>query len=353
MPESYTTLRINGRGYAWPAFLGSQIHFKNEREPDLNNTSYSLIGHDHTKIEDNGTSWEILIDAGHGIVEYLIKHENRIPDAVVLTHHHHDHVLGLEWIIYSHAKGSGFNTPFPVYASLLTWEKVLSAYPQLESMVEFHELIPAQTSQFDFTERITLTPYPVYHGKSAFGPMMLHFGVVKEAGLANVLITGDCVCPLLRKRDYQQLSGADIICADSSNRFPYPRGNHWSLLEIDPSTNKEAKSLKDWREEIKLNGMSAMHAASYLDLRYHAYLDEFMAEQLQNPSLCLSVFEFAKRLSPGKVLMMHYSGREDDSRYHRDILSENALQEWANIQGMQRGLKTQFLAPGTGTLFRL
>jgi hypothetical protein len=353
MPESFTALRINGRGYAWPVFLGSPIHFKNEREPELNNTSYSLIGYDTEQSGEDTISWEILVDAGHGIVEYLIKHENRIPDAVVLTHHHHDHVLGLEWIVYSHAKGSGHNTPYPVYASLLTWKKVLTAYPQLEPMVELHELIPAQTYQFSFTNCVVLTAFPVYHGKGAFGPMMLHFRVMKEVSKANVIITGDCVCPLLRNKDYQELSGADIICADSSNRFPYPAGNHWSLQDTDPSTNREAAVLADWRKEIKMSSLSAMHASPQSDPRYHTYLDEFMTEQLQNPSLSLSVFDLARRLSPDKILMMHYSGREDESRYHRDILSENALQEWANIQGMQSGLMTQFLAPQTGTIFSL
>ncbi len=96
-----------------------------------------------------------------------------------------------------------------------------------------------------------------------------------------------------------------------------------------------------------------MHASLQSDPRYHTYLDEFMTEQLQNPSLILSVFDLARRLSPDKILMMHYSGREDESRYQRDILSENALQEWANIQGMQKGLKSQFLAPRTGTIFKL
>ena len=85
----------------------------------------------------------MLIDAGHGIVPFLLKHNNRIPEAIVLTHPHFDHILGIDWIIQSYYR---FNhkKAYPVYATKPCWNTVLRTLPHLRELVIFFELKPGE-----------------------------------------------------------------------------------------------------------------------------------------------------------------------------------------------------------------
>ena len=95
-------VRVNGVGNAWPVPLGSDHPFYDPGDPEqLANVSFSLLKSSGNSPTSTTIEWEILIDAGHGIVQYLIRHGNRIPEAVVLTHAHLDHTLSLDWIIQS------------------------------------------------------------------------------------------------------------------------------------------------------------------------------------------------------------------------------------------------------------
>ena len=79
---STTAIRINGRGDAWPVLLGqSHPMYSPNIAEDYANTSYSIVGYEGSKPLTENIQWEILIDAGHGIVPFLLKNNNRIPDA--------------------------------------------------------------------------------------------------------------------------------------------------------------------------------------------------------------------------------------------------------------------------------
>ena len=96
-------VRVNGVGNAWPVPLGMDHPFYDPKIPEqLANVSFSLIKTSGGNPDSDNIDWEVLIDAGHGIVQYLIRNGNRLPDAVILTHAHLDHTLSLDWIIQSY-----------------------------------------------------------------------------------------------------------------------------------------------------------------------------------------------------------------------------------------------------------
>ena len=172
-------------------------------------------------IKVENIEWEVLVDVGHGIVQFLIQNSNRIPDAVFLTHPHIDHTLGLDWVVQSHYRKS--KTKYPVYATRYCWQHVVQSFPHLEEMVEFKELIYGESVSL-FGE-INVNPFPSYHGKYAFGATMFLFEISNK----KVLITGDILLPVLRKNDKELLKNIELLIIDANNRFPYPKCNHWSI----------------------------------------------------------------------------------------------------------------------------
>jgi hypothetical protein len=84
-------IRINGIAPAWPSLLGQCHPFYPPNEPfSMASASYSICG-SFNKIKDiKRYDWEVLIDAGHQTLPFLINHGNHIPDAILLTHRYPD-----------------------------------------------------------------------------------------------------------------------------------------------------------------------------------------------------------------------------------------------------------------------
>ena len=123
-------IRVNGRGNAWPIPLGEEHPFySSENIEDYANASFSIIGTEEDLIKNDNINWEILIDAGHGTIQYLLKHENRIPEAIVLTHSHIDHTLSIDWIIQSYYQLNNRKKRYPIYASKLCWDNTFKSFP--------------------------------------------------------------------------------------------------------------------------------------------------------------------------------------------------------------------------------
>lgn len=125
-----TGIRINGRGNAWSIPLGQEHPmYKREEKPDYANASFSLMSLSREKSKES-VNWELLIDAGHGTIPMLLKTYNRIPEAIVLTHPHLDHFLGIDWVAQSHYR---FNNKqkYPLYATQLCRDIFISNLPHL------------------------------------------------------------------------------------------------------------------------------------------------------------------------------------------------------------------------------
>ena len=96
-------IRTNGRANAWPVFMG-QSHpvYTKEGKHEIANASFSLLSINDSSFNLKKIDWEIVVDAGHGTSDMILNNENRIPEAIVITHPHLDHTLGIDWIAQSY-----------------------------------------------------------------------------------------------------------------------------------------------------------------------------------------------------------------------------------------------------------
>ncbi|MGM0505423.1 MAG: MBL fold metallo-hydrolase [Bacteroidota bacterium] len=336
---SQVQLRINGRGNAWPVFLGQDHPFYNRKKyEDLANASCSILKRNHK--EKNEIEWELLIDAGHGTVQYFLQNHNRIPEAIFITHPHIDHFLGIDWIIQSYSKI--YQKPYPVYATILAWKKILVAFPQLEPLVDFNELKPCKSTIVDQVPGVQITAYPVYHGQSAEGAAMFLFEVEGK----KVLFTGDLLCPLLKEEDLNKLSSVDLLITDANNRFPYPECNHWSI--ISETKGGKPNYLEKFIHNHSIGLLLTPHLKAYAPISYSNCFNFFLENNFTLHHFIFDSLSFVKQTKPKQVVFMHYSGNEDEKYYQESILNHSELQSWIKNIIRNHSIDTTVTVPGTG-----
>jgi len=346
-------IRVNGIGNAWPVLLGTVHPFYNpEDQEQLANVSFSILKSSSGNVKPENIEWEVLIDAGHGIVQYLIRHGNRLPDAVVLTHTHPDHTLSLDWITQSYYRYFNGQKKLPLYVSNQGWDVVSATFSQLSKMTRHLELKPGERHSIEGIPELTLTPLPVYHGRESRGSNMLIFELrLPDQDTAKIIFSGDVLCPLLRKADYRYLKDASMAFLDSNNRFPYMPSNHWSICSEGPDGKAESKYLKAFRQQLSCTQLIATNLPVQGDPLTHAYFDEFLAYCVE--SIPLSVFDFCKHVTPQKVHLVHYSGMEDRNFNDEKILNPVQLENWANAEAERRDITSEFLVPLPGDIFEI
>ncbi len=335
-------LRINGRGNAWPVPI-AQVHpfYSLPGAPDYANASYSLLRKD----ESGKVVMDLLVDAGHGIVPFLLRHGNRIPDALLITHPHFDHTLGMDWIIQSYYRFHG-NRRYPVYATRGCQEQIIATMPHMADLVAFTDLpygVPVEVPEAG--EGITVTAYPVYHGPHARAAAMLRVAV-PQAG-QQLLFTGDVLLPLLRQRDLEALNDVDWLLTDANNRFPYPKTNHWSVSRHP----QDERYLEPWLQALTPEGLMAPHNFQSYD--NYSYLLGFFEDFPDKKNYFLTLLDFALRVRPRNLLLAHYSGLEDEKYYGEEVLDTAGLQSWGErlFAGLLPG--TRLMVPDTGEIYAL
>jgi hypothetical protein len=353
MKNKYS-IRTNGRANAWPVFIGSEHPFYSTANPDdLSNASFSIIMSDSEKFTSESIRWEVLIDAGNNTASYIIRHENRIPETIVLTHPHMDHSLGVDWIAQSYYYKYDKKRKYPLYATVPCWEFVRQSYPHLGHIIDFKELKPGVTTTIDEVDDLQVTAFPVFHGESSFGGSLLVFEVIEKNVHSKAVFTGDMLCPLLRKRDYKFLKDANVIYIDCNNRFSYPGSNHGSIVTTMPGNNKESKYLAQWKKEIYLSYFIAPHLERSYDAAKHSYFDEFISDNKDLSAIPFSIIDFIKMTGIPEVKLVHYSGYEDKKIYNQEILSCRELESFANEKASLNKLKSRFSVPETGDIYIL
>lgn len=339
---SNVKVRINGRGNAWPVILGQGHSFYDRTNyQDLANASCSIIKSAVKQPKEKDIEWDLMIDAGHGAVQYLLKNCNRIPEALFITHPHIDHTLGLDWIVQSHYKVH--KRAYPVYSTILCWKKVMDLFPHLENMVEFNELVPYHKISVNEVSCVDVIPYPVYHGESALGACMLFFSITDNNHFEKILFTGDILCPLLREEDYQIISNADLLVADANNRFPYPKSNHWSILN---GVNKETSQiLKKFITENTIGLLLNPHLNNKISDNYCRCFDYFLNREIQITDFAYTISSFIKLIEPKRLALIHYSGGEDEKYYSKKVLSDSELKIWIENEFSDLNIETEIIVP--------
>ncbi len=333
-------VRVNGRGNAWPVVLGQDHPFYDRQNyQDLANASFSIIKSDVNDPKEKEIEWDLMIDTGHGAVQYLLKNCNRIPEAVFLTHPHIDHTLGLDWIVQSFFKR--YKKPYPVYATILCWKFVKSTFPQLNGMIEFKELIPYEKRKVDEVNGVELIPIPVYHGKSAIGASMILFNINDGNNRKKILFTGDILTPLLRKEDYASLVELDLLVVDANNRFPYPKSNHWS---ISNGPDKQSKYLADFIDQCTIGLLLEPHLKEQASDNYRRCFNYFLNKKILTRDFHFTIESFIKSICPKNVALIHYSGGEDHKYYSEPILTDKQLERWAK-DSINTPNTCQFIVP--------
>lgn len=337
-------LIIHGRGNAWPVSLGEEHPFYNRADPrDLSNAAFSL----QLQQPDHRVA-SVLVDAGHGTVQSLLSGDNRIPDSICLTHGHLDHTLSVDWVVQSYWRRHQKKKRYPIYATLPVFRFLVQSYPQLEGLVEHRELEFGQTIAPGPDMPFHLTPYPVYHGQSAVGAVMLLF----EHGGHRILFTGDMLVPMLGREEYERLAAADLLVVDTNNRFPWPRTNHWSFAGCPEDPLKRSDTLETFARGLSGSEALRPQLQEGISRKSRAYLTRLEQEWAATESP-LSILEFLDRTRPGQVVLVHYSGLEDRKYHGQEILSSAGLQAWVSETARTAGFPGKVVVPETGQRFQI
>ena len=175
---------------------------------------------------DDGTG--VLVDAGPDLREQALTHRITSVDAVVFTHGHADHILGIDDLRrYNHLMG----TPMRLFGDALTLDEIKRMFgyafdpktpkgggiPQLE-LIEMQAPVDVGS--------LRIVPVPIWHGKRP----ILGLRVGRFAYLTDCSGIPDASWPLL--------DGVEIVVLDALRHKPHP--THFTLEEAIAASRRIA-----------------------------------------------------------------------------------------------------------------
>jgi hypothetical protein len=345
-------IRVNGRAPAWPVLLGEQHPFYPiVSAGELGSASFSILAAD--KDFNDRICWEVLVDAGHNTVPFLLQQGNRIPEAIVLTHGHPDHILGIDWIVQSLIRRGNSSAGYPVYCTRGVWQMLINAYPHLVGVIRHIELLPGRNRLIEETGDLSVTAFPVFHGMGAMGASMLLFEQ-KKIGSHPILFTGDLLCPILRRKDFQTIERVKKLFIDTNNRFPDPGSNHISFARKIPGTKEDPFLLKNWFQNRKIKDLIQPHAVEPESKEYKWYFEEFLSDWKDIMEIPHTTIDFLAAHNIPFVYLVHYWGWYDSKNYGEALLDEPSLLKWVNSTARTSGLNNiEFCIPKVGEFIAL
>ncbi len=184
----------------------------------------------------------ILVDCGPDVNLQMRRFGITRPDAVLITHEHGDHFLGMdELLAFRRSVPPGAWAPIPVYATEKSWRSIEASFGYLlGSLVEKRTAIPGVPLQ---GIRTRITPFKTFHGPSAAGSVGY---ALEDASATNDSFRFVYTSDLIRvEEEIPELSEPDILVIQSNwlNEPHENRPNHMSF-------QRAMDYIKSWRPKI-------------------------------------------------------------------------------------------------------
>lgn len=148
------------------------------------------------------TSVRILVDPGPDLLIHMNRYKLEAPDAVLITHEHGDHYLGMDDLLaYKRALPPDAWKPIPVYATETAWQTIGIRFGYLLGSL-FEKRISEPGVDINVGNTF-ITPFKTFHGKTAKGSVGY---VIREMDASEnckkLVYTSDFVdiesdCPIL------------------------------------------------------------------------------------------------------------------------------------------------------------
>jgi phosphoribosyl 1,2-cyclic phosphate phosphodiesterase len=166
---------------------------------------------------------KLLIDCGPDIVRQWWVNGLKSLDAVLITHEHGDHYLGLDELVALRRSTSPDNwRPIPTYATETSWQTIELRFGYLlDKTLEKRPVVPGEPLSGLQTR---VVPFKTYHGPMARGAV----GYVFEGGGKRLVYTSD----LLRLEEQEDRVRHPDVLVIQSHWLNEPEFNRPSLLSL-------------------------------------------------------------------------------------------------------------------------
>lgn len=177
----------------------------------------------------------VLVDPGPDLRAQLMREDLPRPDAVLISHEHGDHFLGLDDLLcYRRNVAPEDWTPIPVYASQATWAVVEARFGYLiPTLLEKRLAAPGEFLEGEpFGPELQCRPVKTDHGPYPKGAQGYVFQVGSGPGSVSLGYTSD----LIRVSGPDDFSGLDLLVCQCHfiNEPQVNRANHLSLQRALP-----------------------------------------------------------------------------------------------------------------------
>lgn len=177
----------------------------------------------------------ILVDPGPDLRAQIMAHDLPRPAAVLISHEHHDHYLGLdELLCYRRNLPPEQWRPIPTYAHPLAWPAIEQRFGYLlPTLLDKHPALPGVPLEgLPFGDGLACVPFKTDHGPVPQGSLGYTLEERRSGGVYRLGYTSD----LTRTCEPLACAGLDCLVCQCHflNEPSHNRANHLSLQNALP-----------------------------------------------------------------------------------------------------------------------